>query len=176
MTGAESGIPLTGRPPSDVLCWCGGRPVTVGRFLAEVSALAARLPDRTHAINLCADRYRALLGFAAALSRGQVTLLCADRAPHRLRALAARYPDSHVIADGPVDTALPVLRPQSADLSECDEEAAPAPLIPAGQVAAVAFTSGSTGEPAAHPKPWGCLLYTSPSPRDGLLSRMPSSA
>ena len=25
-------------------------------------------------------------------------------------------------------------------------------------------------------KEWGCLLYTSPSPRDGLLSRMPSSA
>ena len=24
--------------------------------------------------------------------------------------------------------------------------------------------------------PEGCLLYTSPSPRDGLLSRMPSSA
>src|SRR5665647_2144567 len=24
--------------------------------------------------------------------------------------------------------------------------------------------------------PWYCLLYTSPSPRDGLLSRMPSSA
>ena len=24
--------------------------------------------------------------------------------------------------------------------------------------------------------PWNCLLYTSPSPRDGLLSRMPSSA
>ena len=23
---------------------------------------------------------------------------------------------------------------------------------------------------------YGCLLYTSPSPRDGLLSRMPSSA
>ena len=26
------------------------------------------------------------------------------------------------------------------------------------------------------PGPWDCLLYTSPSPRDGLLSRMPSSA
>ena len=25
-------------------------------------------------------------------------------------------------------------------------------------------------------EPWNCLLYTSPSPRDGLLSRMPSSA
>ena len=27
-----------------------------------------------------------------------------------------------------------------------------------------------------HLLPLGCLLYTSPSPRDGLLSRMPSSA
>ena len=26
------------------------------------------------------------------------------------------------------------------------------------------------------PQIWICLLYTSPSPRDGLLSRMPSSA
>ena len=29
------------------------------------------------------------------------------------------------------------------------------------------------GQQSVH---WGCLLYTSPSPRDGLLSRMPSSA
>ena len=29
---------------------------------------------------------------------------------------------------------------------------------------------------AALRQPHGCLLYTSPSPRDGLLSRMPSSA
>ena len=28
----------------------------------------------------------------------------------------------------------------------------------------------------ANPKKVDCLLYTSPSPRDGLLSRMPSSA
>ena len=43
------------------------------------------------------------------------------------------------------------------------------------------FTSGSNG---AELQGWGgsldvqytCLLYTSPSPRDGLLSRMPSSA
>jgi hypothetical protein len=51
-----------------VLCWRGGRAVTVGAFLVEVAALAARLPDRAHAVNLCTDRYRALLGFAAALS------------------------------------------------------------------------------------------------------------
>ena len=30
--------------------------------------------------------------------------------------------------------------------------------------------------PSWHERAWICLLYTSPSPRDGLLSRMPSSA
>ena len=32
------------------------------------------------------------------------------------------------------------------------------------------------GSPFAPGNTWACLLYTSPSPRDGLLSRMPSSA
>ena len=34
----------------------------------------------------------------------------------------------------------------------------------------------SNGDPALIEQNIGCLLYTSPSPRDGLLSRMPSSA
>ena len=38
-----------------------------------------------------------------------------------------------------------------------------------GRFLAVGFSIGSKGYV-------GCLLYTSPSPRDGLLSRMPSSA
>ena len=44
---------------------------------------------------------------------------------------------------------------------------------PGAQIRGVVINSGNanacTGEQ-------GCLLYTSPSPRDGLLSRMPSSA
>ena len=42
--------------------------------------------------------------------------------------------------------------------------------VSSDNLAYVIYTSGSTGTPK------GCLLYTSPSPRDGLLSRMPSSA
>ena len=38
---------------------------------------------------------------------------------------------------------------------------------------ALVLASGAMGRPASFK---GCLLYTSPSPRDGLLSRMPSSA
>ena len=33
-----------------------------------------------------------------------------------------------------------------------------------------------SSDPAVYSRATGCLLYTSPSPRDGLLSRMPSSA
>ena len=40
----------------------------------------------------------------------------------------------------------------------------------------VAFYFGSSAYLEAKSKSNACLLYTSPSPRDGLLSRMPSSA
>ena len=43
----------------------------------------------------------------------------------------------------------------------------------AGKIAA---TLASTGTPAFFVHPGDCLLYTSPSPRDRSLSRMPSSA
>ena len=40
----------------------------------------------------------------------------------------------------------------------------------------VKVTLGPKGRNVVMDKSYGCLLYTSPSPRDGLLSRMPSSA
>ena len=54
--------------------------------------------------------------------------------------------------------------------SMVDHSAAPhvyIPLLP---------PAGAPYAKAAPPEPHCCLLYTSPSPRDGLLSRMPSSA
>src|SRR5664279_4740536 len=42
--------------------------------------------------------------------------------------------------------------------------------------AAVAAGGGTVSFPAGNYLSYSCLLYTSPSPRDGLLSRMPSSA
>ena len=44
-----------------------------------------------------------------------------------------------------------------------------------GAVSEVAWAQ-TAAEPLAQHQHMGCLLYTSPSPRDGLLSRMPSSA
>ncbi len=148
-------LPLLARDPGDIVCRRGGQPVSCAQFLGEAAALAARLPEHRHVVNLCADRTGMLLGFAAALWRGQTTLLCADRSPHRLRALADRYPEAYVLADQAIEAPMPVLHigvlPPAGTTPAM-------PLIPAGLVAAIAFTSGSTGEPAAHAKPWGALV------------------
>ena len=40
----------------------------------------------------------------------------------------------------------------------------------------ITLTGGKIARPSGASWDFSCLLYTSPSPRDGLLSRMPSSA
>ncbi|MFH5923429.1 AMP-binding protein [Roseomonas xinghualingensis] len=145
-------ISFLDRAPGDVLARRGAVPVTAGRYLADVAALAARLPDAPYALNLCADRYLALVGFGAALARGQVTLLSADRSAHRQRELAGRYPGTYAIADG-VETVIPSILAGAWGGGEGENFA-----IPEARVAAIGFTSGSTGEPAAHEKPWAALV------------------
>ena len=61
------------------------------------------------------------------------------------------------------------VQPDTCDLAASREMDDVISLQP-DDLAYMIYTSGSTGQPK------GCLLYTSPSPRDGLLSRMPSSA
>ena len=149
--------PLTDRAPGEVIFRRGAEAITVGRFLADVAALAAMLPDSEYVLNLCADRYHALLGLAAALSRGQVMLLSADRSERRQREIAAGYPALYVMADHaepgwtPPEGAMIVAAAGRGD-------GGPVPEIPLERTAIIGFTSGSTGEPAAHPKPWGALV------------------
>src|SRR3546814_2103288 len=67
--------------------------VPLARFLAQARAIAARLPDGRHAINLCEDRHRFMLAFCAAALRGQVTLLPPSRAPAESARETARHAD-----------------------------------------------------------------------------------
>ncbi|HWL79460.1 MAG TPA: AMP-binding protein [Roseomonas sp.] len=151
--------PLTARPPEAVLFRRGAEPVTCGRFLADVAALAARLPDRPYVLSLCADRYNALVGFAAAVSRGQVMLLSSDRSARRQREIAAAYPDLYTLADAGDEPGWEA-PPEAIRVAPAAPvgAAGPNPRIPLGQIAAIGFTSGSTGVPGAHPKPWGALV------------------
>ena len=51
-----------------------------------------------------------------------------------------------------------------------------AALIGSGRLAPSLLQAATGLRPIEHVRVYSCLLYTSPSPRDGLLSRMPSSA
>lgn len=146
-------LPLTARGPQEVIFHRGATPVTTAHFLAEVAALAVRLPAEGPVLNFCADRYLALVAFAAALSRGQVTLLSADRSPQRLADIAEGHGARYALSDIEAALPVPVLRPDAAP-----GLTAPNPSIPVAMVAAIGFTSGSTGEPRPHAKPWGSLV------------------
>jgi acyl-coenzyme A synthetase/AMP-(fatty) acid ligase len=157
MGGSDTDAPLalSRHPPGAIVAVRGNTRIDVGRFRREVAALAALLPDKPYLVNLAQDRYRFMVGFAAALTRGQVTLMPSANTPGILRELAEDYPDLYALTDSaPPD--LPHL-PFPPVLPMAEE----APLlIPGKQPAVVLFTSGSTGRPKAVAKSWSTLMHS----------------
>lgn len=152
-----SDAPLIGPyNPDDVLAWESGGPRTARRFLSDVAHLAESLPDRLAVLNLLSSRYEFLVGFAAAMLRGQVTLLPQSRAPQTLRRIAGEYRESYCLTnpDEPVEGVESVhLTPASGIIPWPGR----IPHIPLDRVVAIAFTSGSTGQPVPNKKTWRAL-------------------
>jgi acyl-coenzyme A synthetase/AMP-(fatty) acid ligase len=142
--------------PHAVFAWWQGKPVTAQRFLQHVHQVAADLPEAGYAINLCEDRYLFLVGFVALLLRRQVNLLPPSRAHKVVEAVAGDYPGSYCLVDKVVSE--PTLPQHCIGLDEENlPEVVSALNIPAEQVAATLFTSGSTGQARANSKSWGEL-------------------
>jgi acyl-coenzyme A synthetase/AMP-(fatty) acid ligase len=149
--------PLLRAPrPGSVFARRAGRPVTAESYLGDVAALAARLPRSGHVVNLCRDRYRFAVGFAAALCRRQVTLLPPNDTSAMLDQLAADYADVYCLIDA-VGPDGPVVFRYPSDLTP-DPAEQTIPRYAADQPAAVLFTSGSTGRPQPHGRTWGELV------------------
>ena len=149
---------LADAAPERVVAWRGGRPVAVGEFLADVTQLAARLPTAQAAVNLCEDRYAFLVAFAALLVRGQTNLLPPSRAAHAIDETLAAHPDSYTLGDVALDPVPPhYLR---FDLAHDAAEVPRSMLIAGDALAAVGYTSGSTGVPRANPKRWDKLAIS----------------
>jgi acyl-coenzyme A synthetase/AMP-(fatty) acid ligase len=149
--------PLIGPYSSDdVVAWQQGQRRTARQFLADVSVLAESLPNRPAVLNLADGRYEFLVGFAAAILRGQLTLLPQRRAPEALRRLAGEYSGSYILTDH--DDGIEGLDVVPI-LSNGGHAPWPKniPLVPLNQVVAIAFTSGSTGHPVPNKKTWGAL-------------------
>ncbi|HUF80245.1 MAG TPA: AMP-binding protein [Burkholderiales bacterium] len=164
-------IPLVhGHDRGSVFAYRERRPLGLDEFLRDTVRLAARLPQRRHVLNLCADRYRFAVGFSAALLREQVSLLPPNDTPDLIERLVALYPDVYCLTDGPAPPVAleTVFFPDAAGAGP----GAPAvPAVPETRVAAIVFTSGSTGEPVPYPKTWGSLARSARAEIDRLDTR-----
>ena len=135
--------------------WRPDGPLSVADYLADVHALAGLLPATGHLLNLCHDRYRFAVGFAAGLLRGMTSLQPSSQSAETFCRLRDDYPDLLALCDGPTDT-LDLPRFDFPELVG-DRSASAIPHIPADRLAAILFTSGSTGLPQAQRKTWGKL-------------------
>jgi acyl-coenzyme A synthetase/AMP-(fatty) acid ligase len=154
---AAAALPLVRSfAPGAAFAYRDGRALPIEAFLSDVAQLARALPERRHVLNLCTDRYRFAVAFAAALLRVQVTLLPPNETPDVLARLESVYPDAYCLHDREqAPGTLSAMRfPDSlAGLAA----AGGVPELPAAQPAVIVFTSGSTGQPVPHPKTWASL-------------------
>ncbi len=142
--------------PDDPVAWYRSNIITCDRFLADVAQLSECLPNRRYVLNLCEDRYHFLVGFGAALIRSQISLFPPSRAPKQLQQLREEYDDICCILDqGEPPADIEALRYEGNDAAGCQPDML---FAPDDMVAALVFTSGTTGRPQAHSKTWGSLV------------------
>jgi acyl-coenzyme A synthetase/AMP-(fatty) acid ligase len=132
-------------------------PIRAQQFLADVRQVAATLPAGRHVLNVCADRYRFTVGFAASLQAGKVSLLPSTHTPEVIRQLTQFAPDVFCLTD---DASCPINLPRVAfpGLTTGADPGWQPVQIEAEQLAAYVFTSGSTGTPLPYKKSWGRLV------------------
>ncbi|HMH29543.1 MAG TPA: AMP-binding protein [Steroidobacteraceae bacterium] len=167
-------IPLLSHTsPTAIVAYRSGLAVTVQQFLDDARQVADRLPKGGHVLNVCADRYQFAVGLAACLISDRVSLLPSTHTPQVIAQLAVFAPDAFCLTDD-MRCDIELARVYYPDLARpAYGVAAPpfeVPRILASQLAAIVFTSGSTGTPVPYKKTWGLLsrCVQNGAPRLGL--------
>jgi acyl-coenzyme A synthetase/AMP-(fatty) acid ligase len=143
--------------PDAVVAYRDGIALSARNFLTDVVRLATCMPAGGHVLNICNDRYRFTVGFAAAVLTKKVSLLPSTHSPQFIRQLAQFAPDVFCLTDDPgCDFELPQFH--YPDLPGGELAPWEIPAIDAQQLVAYVFTSGSTGIPVPHKKTWGRLV------------------
>jgi len=128
-----------------------GEAIGKRQFQNQVWQLAQRLPEHAYAFNLCEGRYSFLLAFVAVMLRGQINLLPPSRAERVIEQISSDYRDCYRVTDELINKLI----------SDAGKNQAPAERelsMDTDEVAAILFTSGTTGKPTAHAKRWGELV------------------
>jgi len=138
------------------LAWREGRPIARRQYLADVQALAARLPAAGTMLNVTADRYRFAVGLGAAMLRGQNNLMPPNHTPDTVARLRDLFPGTYGLTDmAQPGIALPLIHHADAPTQSAASD--DVPQLPDAMLAAQVLTSGSTGAPVPHAKHWGLL-------------------
>jgi acyl-coenzyme A synthetase/AMP-(fatty) acid ligase len=133
--------------------------VTRAEFLADVAALAPRLPHDGYVLNWCMDRYWFAVVLFASISRNLTSLLPNSPAPEHVASLCAETPDLICVGDlrTPPLPHLPYLHLGDGGTATLATTSTTVPRIPFDRRVARVFTSGSTGKPQPHDKTFGNL-------------------
>jgi len=147
--------------PKEIFSRSAAGSATQQEFLQRVLSLAACLPDQRYLINLCRDRYYFAVAFCAALVKRSTNLLPPNKQPEVLINLASKYRVACcLVDDGISPDGIDCIDVREIKDSRCKNPPAYMPMIYADHIAAVVFTSGSTGEPTAIEKQWRTLTGT----------------
>ena len=139
------------------VAWYHGRAMSARTLLSHVRAIRDQLPNKRYVLNMCQDRYAFLVGFAAALCHDQTTLLPPNQSPEILQQLTGEYPDCYYLTDGQEQIA--GLESLTLKLDTIpDHLSMENPQFLDTHIAAIAFTSGTTGTPRPNPKSWGSMV------------------
>ena len=145
------------------ICYDRSEEFTQGRLIKDIGSLARQLPCCDYIVNLCQNRYYFLTVFGAAIVAGKISLLPPARHGKIVADIIKRYPRTVIFDDGDNDlpglTAINVREARKPAKGSIGENIT-VPNIPVTQPVVTAFTSGSTGTPQAHSKPWGILAGT----------------
>ncbi len=127
------------------------------QYLADAAALAERLPVTGAMLNLSTDRYRFAVGLGAALLRGHTSLLPPNHVADTVARLREHFAGVYALVEGAgEDHGLPSVHHANAPARV--ESGVEIPVIDPELVAVHVLTSGSTGDPVPHAKPWGLLV------------------
>ena len=132
--------------------------VNAQQFLSHAYALAEQLPQskdkNCYCINLCHNRYLFMLTFCAVIIRGHTNLLPSNKNIATQRRLHERYSENYIVHDGLPELADNIRAINLRELDLTSVDAYDIPQINLNHVAAISFTSGSTGDAKAIVKTW----------------------